>query len=356
MSGGKKSDELSLTIVKKIKKGGHGHHGGAWKVAYADFVTAMMAFFLLLWLLNVTTSEQKNAISNYFDPTHPKVSKDTSGAGGVLGGVSISQVGAMTSTVQPVAAPQVSGSVRTNTKTGEQESANPDSEAAEAAKKLEAQLRAQEDEAFNKAKAEMEKALAESPALAELAKHLMIDITPEGLRIQIVDQDGDPMFPSGSAEMFPKTRQLLDLAAKAIKPMPNQVSVRGHTDAVQYAADATYTNWELSADRANASRRALQADQIPQARLQNVMGLADRDPLLADKPTDARNRRITILLLRETLREAVKRGAFGPNLKPEVRKEIEEKPTYDIHGYDRIPGLDKTDGSFQKTPGAVYFP
>jgi chemotaxis protein MotB len=346
----KKTDELQLIVIKKVKKGGDGHHGGAWKVAYADFVTAMMAFFLLLWLLNVTTAEQKNAISNYFDPTHPKISESESGAGGVLGGLTVSPVGAMASNVQPVTAPQSTGSSTSSTKTGERQ--NPSTNAD--LKKLEEELRQQEDKSFEKAKEEMEKTLASSPQLSELAKHLMVDITPEGLRIQIVDQDGDPMFPSGSADMYPKTRQLLQLAATAIKGLPNNISVRGHTDSVQYAPDAAYTNWELSADRANASRRILMTSKIPAARLRSVVGQADRDPLLPDKPADARNRRITILLLRESLKEAVNRGAFGP-VKPEVRKEL-DKPSYDIHGYDRIPGLDQPQGSFQKTPGAVYFP
>jgi chemotaxis protein MotB len=334
-----KQDELRPIIVKKVKKGGGGHHGGAWKVAYADFVTAMMAFFLLLWLLNVTTKEQKAGIANFFDPT-PKIATTVSGANGMLGGLTVSKDGAMATDLQQLAPREEESPSMQNQKITDEQ--------------FEEETKKREEENFKKAEKAIQDAMKENPQLKELEKNLRMDMTPEGLRIQIVDSEGKPMFPSGSAQMYERTEKLIEKVAEVIRKMPNEISVRGHTDSVPYSKGNAYTNWELSADRANASRRILMTSKIPAARLRSVVGQADRDPLLPDKPADARNRRITILLLRESLKEAVNRGAFGP-VKPEVRKEL-EKPSYDIHGYDRIPGLDQPQGSFQKTPGAVYFP
>ena len=251
-----------------MKKVAGGHHGGAWKVAYADFVTAMMAFFLLLWLLNVVTSQALDTISDYFDPTAKKISDSKSGAGGLMGGTTVSPVGAMTSDVQPLTQPTptgLSGQVTTASQSQTQAGEN-------MAKKLAENLKKQENESFAKAKAEMEKEIAQNPALQALAKNLMVDITPEGLRIQLVDQQGRPMFPSGSAELFDYTKQLVALVAKTILSMPNDISVRGHTDSHAYPPGARYTNWELSADRANATRRELSGDGVPDQRLKGHHG------------------------------------------------------------------------------------
>lgn len=289
-----KQDELQPIIVKKIKKGG-GHHGGAWKVAYADFVTAMMAFFLLLWLLNVTTKEQKEGIAEYFDP-NPKIAVTQSGAGGMLGGLTVSPDGAMVSTTQPVATPQPNNP--------QLRAGGDPSEIAE--EKLREEIQKRENEDFKKVEAQIQEAIKESPELQELSKNIMMDITPEGLRIQIVDQDGEPMFPSGSAEMYEKTRNLMAKVAQIINKMPNELSVRGHTDGVAYGKGATYTNWELSADRANSSRRVLIQSGVPEDKINNVLGKADKDHLF-ENGGDARNRRISIILLREGL--TVEEGA-----------------------------------------------
>lgn len=326
-------------IIKKIKKGG-GHHGGAWKVAYADFVTAMMAFFLLLWLLNVTTDEQRNAISNYFDPTHPKVSQAESGAGGVLGGLSMSPKGSMATTVQPITNP------RPSQQRSQGARLNP-TEAKEKAAKEKA--RAEEDKEFKKAQAELKRKIENSPELRDLKKNLMIDMTPEGLRIQIIDRDGDPMFPSGSAQMFQKTKNLLSAITDVITPLENEVSVRGHTDAVPYGRNADYTNWELSSDRANASRRVMLDSNFPKDRLNNVMGKADTELLIPEDPRDARNRRITLLLLREELTDpdAYKEFLGDDDMNPEEDGglyEVEEAPP-------EVPV-----GTFRKTPGKIEFP
>lgn len=341
-----KSDEVQPIIVKKIKKGGGGHHGGAWKVAYADFVTAMMAFFLLLWLLNVSTDEARSTISNFFDPTHPKVADTRSGSGGIMGGTSTAVEGAMTSNVQPLTQTQPTGMANPKQERAHEQP----NDAAAQLKQLEEQLRRQEEENFKKAKEDLEKAMQENAELRELAKNLMVDITPEGMRIQLVDQEGKPMFPLGSAEMYDYTKKLVAAVAKVINTMPNALSIRGHTDSHQYAAGAKYTNWELSSDRANSSRRELLADGIPASRVANVMGKAEKEPLVADNPGDPRNRRISIILMNESLKSAMDRGALGP-VPADVEKAIEQREQFSSD-----PGTLPPPGSFQKTPGAVYFP
>lgn len=342
----KKSDDVQPIIVKKVKKVAGGHHGGAWKVAYADFVTAMMAFFLLLWLLNVSTKEALNSISNYFDPTAPKVSSSESGAGGVLGGLSVAPDGAMTSTVQNISQPQNSG---TNTR-GDELQTRPSVEEAEI-EELEAELEQRENARFAETKATLEQAIQKSPELKDLADHLQVDITPEGLRIQIIDQDGEPMFASGSAVMFEKTQSLMLKVAELIKTLPNELSIRGHTDAYQYNPGASYTNWELSADRANATRRILTQGGLKD-RISNVMGKADTEAFVKDKPLDARNRRMSIILLRQSLPEAFDKGEFGNRAKPKLLNARPKDPALSdlpaIHGAPT--------GGFQKTQGAVQFP
>ncbi len=332
-------------IIKKINKGG-GHHGGAWKVAYADFVTAMMAFFLLLWLLNVSTDEQLNAISNYFDPTHPKVSKDTSGAGGVMGGLSMSPQGSMATDVQTISSPQPSGSA-VNNKTAVKSSKTKEEAAVEKAKEM---MRREEQKKFEQAKEQIKKAIESDPELQELSKNLLVDITPEGLRIQVIDQEGKPMFASGSARMFDKTRGLMEKVAEVIKAMPNEISIRGHTDSVPYGSGAEYTNWELSSDRANSTRRVLLDADLPQERLNNVVGKADTDHLVPDKPNDPTNRRISIILLKEEL--------TNPDYDSEAEAIAEDQGFMDEEGEDSgDTGTPQAPiGTFQKTPGAVEFP
>lgn len=283
-------------IIKKIKKGGHGHHGGAWKVAYADFVTAMMAFFLLLWLLNVTTDEQKFAISNYFDPTFPKVSEAVSGAGGVMAGTTMAEEGAMASKVQPVTQPPLQDTTR---KGGGDESTVQMNQEKVSNEEAEAVLRRNEEEVFKQVENQIRQALEADEALKALNNNLLMDITDEGLRIQIVDQDKTAMFASGSAQMYAKTKELMGLVAKAIASLPNKLSVRGHTDSAPYAQGNNYDNWELSADRANASRRALLDGGLDSKRIADVAGKADTDHLDKANPMAPLNRRISMVLLRQ---------------------------------------------------------
>ena len=282
-----------LIIVKKIRKGGHGHHGGAWKVAYADFVTAMMAFFLLLWLLNSVTQEQLEGISNYFAPA--SLSPTTSGAGGVLAGTAISPEGAQhlaSSTTVVMQLPPPKAGEGAKEVEGKEEISEDNAEEI---------LKKKEEEQFQEAEKEIREALEELPELKELVDSLTIDSTPDGLRIQIVDQEGLAMFPRGSAEMFDHTRKALGLVSKVIQKMPQNIAIAGHTDATKFHGGASgYTNWELSADRANSSRRALIELGVPPQRLARVVGAAAQDPLVGDDPTNPRNRRIAIVLLRGT--------------------------------------------------------
>lgn len=359
-------------VVKKIVKGG-GHHGGAWKVAYADFVTAMMAFFLLMWLLNVTEAEKKNAISNYFSPTHPKVSNMSSGAGGVMGGTSMATEGAMVSTVQPITQPTPTGtsgsSLNAAKATGQLKGDEATEESGDTQNSAENQaaeeLKQQEEEKLEAVKDALEEAMASNPELAELSENLLIDMTQEGLRIQVVDSEGKPMFPSGSARMYERTRKLMQQVGKIIESVPNEISVRGHTDSIPYGANADYTNWELSSDRANSSRRALRDTGIKADRLNNVVGKADTEHLLPDDPTNARNRRISIVLLREELTDpesykkrvkelaAKKRAANNRSDKPPALPSAD--PTRDPN--NKAPQIPEPESKkFKKTDGAVQFP
>ena len=283
------ADNQPPIIIKKVKKGGdHGHHGGAWKLAYADFVTAMMAFFLLLWLLSATTEEQKEGIADYFAPTF--ASKSTSGANGVLGGNSItSDDGSQSSGSVVVTLASPSGSDNQTNTTPQA----PDDEAINKA------IAEREEEMFKDAEKELTDAIQNTPDLRAFADNLIIDRTPEGMRIQIVDQNRRSMFPSGSAEPYPRTKQILQLVAKIIMKLPNRISIAGHTDSQPIANRPNYSNWELSSDRANASRRVLREAGVPVTRIAEVKGLADTEPLFPEDTTLPSNRRISITLLRE---------------------------------------------------------
>lgn len=310
-------------IVKKVIKGGGGHHGGAWKVAYADFVTAMMAFFLLLWLLNVTTDEQKNGIADYFAPT--VASKSVSGSGGVLGGVSLSTEGARLSNRSPPSVVleltppkqrQVTSDSDQTGSQGEEEDANSDEARELNEQELLERMAEREQEEFREAEAKLRQAIQEVPELSELSRNLVIENTPEGLRIQLVDQERSSMFPSGGSDMQGHTRKLLQKVAEVIQRVPNQVAISGHTDALPFRNGNGYGNWELSADRANASRRTLQEFGVPSDRIASVTGKAATQPLLEDDPTAPMNRRISIVLLRQTPLVPRPGPAPGPRVGP----------------------------------------
>ena len=308
----------AVIIVKKKKHGEHAHHGGAWKVAYADFVTAMMAFFLLLWLLNVTTEEQKQGIAQFFTPE--SASRSQSGSGQILGGTVIAQ-GQMARTTGGVvlgipqdAAPEEQEDPQEGKKdadkAGERDGGKMDSDKqqppSETAKRevteedVKKALAKREEEEFAKAEHDLRQAIQDVPELRQLAQNLIIDRTPEGMRIQLVDQGRLAMFPLGSPAPFDHTKKLLTMVAKVVQRMPNKVAVTGHTDATPYASGGRpYDNWELSTDRANSSRRGLLEAGLSGLRISRVVGKADQEPLFADNPSDPRNRRISIVLLRD---------------------------------------------------------
>ena len=296
-------------IIKKIKRGGHAHHGGAWKVAYADFVTAMMAFFLLLWLLNATTEEQKSGIADYFSPA--SISSTGSGSGGVLGGKSISVEGNQVSAGGPTEGGATLPIPPAITTPAEIEGDAPDAEPTEsdAAEEVVTEnvnelLARREQEQFEAAENELRDAIESIPEMEALQNSLVIEQTPEGLRIQLIDQDGLSMFASGSAVANEQLIQLIGLVTKVITQMPNKLSISGHTDSVPYRTDNGYTNWELSSDRANAARRLLIDAGLEQARVANVQGRSATEPYLPEDTTNASNRRISIVLLRENTNTA----------------------------------------------------
>jgi chemotaxis protein MotB len=283
-------------VIKKVKKGGGGgHHGGAWKVAYADFVTAMMAFFLLMWLINTTTPEQKRGIADYFAPA--SVSPSTNGSGSILAGTAPGDDGVQgrgTSSVIERLSPLTPEDLARETPNSSQ--AESTSEVSEDA--MRAARSRREDAQFENAEMSLRQALQDMPELAELSKHVLIDVTPEGLRIQLVDQEGRPMFEPGSTEPTERARTLLRAISRVVVELPNRVTISGHTDAAPAPA-AGYTNWELSADRANATRRLLQTGGLDPDRVYQVSGKASSEPLYPDDPYMAGNRRISIVLLRE---------------------------------------------------------
>ena len=318
---GRKRDKTTV-IVRRNEVVEGGHHGGAWKVAYADFVTAMMAFFLLMWLLNATTQEQKRGLADYFSPSN-HFATSQSGSGAPLGGRTPNSEGAMVSdrgaieltksqpypvvdeddtgdapTSQvpskvPGTANQASGT-DAGARAGRQQDQT--KSPPEGDKVLESERR--EKRAFEQAAVQIRETVAADPALADVAKQLAIDITPEGLRIQLLDADRVPMFSTGSSLLNEKARAVLAKVAPILMKMPEAVTIAGHTDSAPYRG-TDKTNWDLSADRANATRRLLVEAGLPETRVRSVTGNADRDPLITTDPLAAANRRIAIVLLRD---------------------------------------------------------
>jgi chemotaxis protein MotB len=282
-------DSQRPIIVKRIKKGGHGHHGGAWKIAYADFVTAMMAFFLLMWLLGSTTKAQREGIADYFKAP---VKISMSGGSGAGDASSVIKGGGADLT-------RKAGQVEKSTMPQKKKTLN-----LEAAKAEQARM---EKERLEQLKAKLEEKIDTNTFLKQFKKQLLIDITSEGLRIQIVDEQNRPMFNSGSAVMQPYAREILSEIAKVLNEVPNAISLSGHTDATAYSGgERGYSNWELSADRANACRRELVSGGIAEGKLLRVVGLASAVPFDKDDPGNPINRRISIIVMNRETEEAVR--------------------------------------------------
>jgi chemotaxis protein MotB len=287
------SKKLQPIIVKKIKKGGHGHHGGAWKIAYADFVTAMMAFFLLMWLLGSTTEGDKKGIADYFNsPLKVALMGGGSGSGDSShvikgGGMDLSRAGGQVK----------QGDIEAERKTINLQALKEMQEKAEAERLKELQLK-------------VEEFFANSPQLAQFKHQIRLDMTRDGLRIQIVDDQNRPMFDSGSAALKSYMGEILFAIGSVLAEVPNKVTLEGHTDALPFAGGAGgYGNWELSADRANTSRRALLAGGLPDERVMRVQGLAASMPFDSKDPASPLNRRISIIVMNRAAEDRAYEGA-----------------------------------------------
>jgi len=283
----------NAVVIKRIKKGGHGgHHGGAWKVAYADFVTAMMAFFLLMWLINTTTPEQKRGIADYFAPQ--SIAQTVSGSGGVLGGKVMGEdsahAGGAQSVMQKQSPPAPATAMKALASGATQGGASSDST-------LNSDAKSSQDSDFSHAAEAIHQAVQDNPDIANLSHQVITENTPQGLRIQLVDQDGRPMFQQGSDAPLPYTRKLLAAVGRIISVLPNRVSISGHTGGNDVNAAARA--WELSASRANQARTLLQAGGLGSDRIYEVAGKAGSEPLLPEDPNASANRRLSILLMRE---------------------------------------------------------
>lgn len=272
-------------IVKKvIAGGGDGHHGGAWKVAYADFVTAMMAFFLLLWLLGATEENQRKGIADYFTPTLVKVRQQSAGADGMLGGSSITEVDNY-----PNAAGQtgtMSITIPRGARGGPMEGGGADSE-----QTIEERVR--------DLKEAIDEKLAEQRQTARLARQVRVVRAPEGIRIDLVDDADFSMFALGTTVLTSEARQLLDVISGAVSDETNPLILRGHTDSLPWRSGINANNWSLSAGRAEATRQQLIREGIPAGRFARIEGVADTEPLIVNDPADPRNRRISLLLLND---------------------------------------------------------
>ena len=283
--------KLQPIIIKRIKKSGHGAHGGAWKIAYADFVTAMMAFFLLMWLLGSTAEGDKKGIADYFNsPLKLSLMGGASGSGD-----SSSVVKGGGNDLTRSSGQVKAGDVEAQRRTLQLKALKAEQKRAEAAR-LEA------------LKQKVEEALAASPKLAAMKSQIRLDMTRDGLRIQIIDEQNRAMFDSGSAIVKPYMRELLREIGAVLAEVPNRLTLEGHTDASPFGAgERGYSNWELSSDRANASRREINAGGLPEDRVLLVQGLASSvlfDPAAPDSPV---NRRISIIVMNREAEDRLRR-------------------------------------------------
>lgn len=328
------ADQPPIIVIRKKKIAAAGHHGGAWKVAYADFVTAMMSFFLLLWLLNVTTDIERKGIADYFSPAG--ISRSESGAGGVMGGQTITTNGAQMSEGSPPSTQNVTIPTIGKGEEGEEDTAGKSAGGIEAKKSDKAETNPntlaatqptkeeqsildtikKEENGFKQAEDMLRQAIFGSPELREFANQIIIDRTPEGLRIQIIDRDKFSMFPSGGSIPYERARDLLQLIGKVVARLPNNISVTGHTDSTPFSPLSHRDNWTLSTERANVSREYLVDAGVNEKRVARVSGLADREPFVPNDAKDPRNRRISIVLLRQSLTPSPVESAAPPEPAP----------------------------------------
>jgi chemotaxis protein MotB len=280
--------KLQPIIIKKVKKGGHAAHGGAWKIAYADFVTAMMAFFLLMWLLGSTTEGDKKGIADYFGSPLKVAMQGGAGSGDAShvikgGGEDLTRQGGQVKR----------GAVEAPKRTYNLAALKAEQVRAEAAK-------------LEELKNTIEEKLGASDKFKAISSQIRLDMTRDGLRIQIVDDNNRPMFDSGSPVVKPYMRDLLRSIGEVLAEVPNLLTLEGHTDATPFpGGERGYSNWELSADRANASRRELMAGGLDERRVLRVQGLAYSQPFNRQEPTSPSNRRISIIVMNRDAEDRV---------------------------------------------------
>ena len=334
-------NELQPIIIKKKKGHGHGAHGGSWKVAYADFVTAMMAFFLLLWLLSSTTPEEKKHIAGYFN--------DPGGQGVGPGGTSAGIIPRENPFEEPPTVGSIAGTPTARPGETEQDALSsqeirpelnqsPDAVAPEQLSEAHMEaLRQIDQQKLEALKDQLEEAVKVDPVFQELREQVLIDVVANGLRIQIIDKENRPSFDSGSPRIKKYTEEVIEALAPLLNKVPNRVSITGHTDATPYPPGAVYTNWELSADRANTARRALEKGGLPAGKVAKVEGLGASMPFKADAPLEPINRRIAIVVLKkEADREMAKDAGLDsgvlldtPDQAGEELQQVDEEPNPD---------------------------
>lgn len=300
--------KLQPIIIKRVKKTGHAAHGGAWKIAYADFMTAMMAFFLLMWLLGSTAKGELQGIAEYFSSPLKVAMAGGDGAGNSSsvipgGGTDLTKVHGQVK--------------RSDSDLDKQRRASIEAARAERAKQDAARIKTLQSK--------IDAMITENPRLNEYKSQIRIDVTPDGLQIQIVDNQNRPMFDSGSALVKPYMRDILREIGAALGGVENRISLAGHTDAAPYGnSDRGYSTWELSADRANASRRELVSAGMPDAKLGRVVGLAASDLLEPDNPLAPANRRITITILTREAEERLMGKGIPTVTSTELMEEKQE--------------------------------
>jgi chemotaxis protein MotB len=266
-------------IVKKVIQENHGgHHGGAWKVAYADFVTAMMAFFLLMWLLGATTEKQRKALADYFAPTLVQSKQETAGADSLFNGDSIVSVDNY---------PNRQGQTGTKTMTIPRDAAGGPRETSG---------RDKDQKQFQQTAKSILDRVQKRGDLKRLAQNIRFSESTEGLRIDVVDDSDFSMFASGTSQLSPQGVRLFGEIAAALNDVPNKVSIRGHTDSAPWSAQAGTNNWRLSVERADVTRNFLEFRGVSADRFARIEGVADREPYIAKNGLDPRNRRISITL------------------------------------------------------------
>jgi chemotaxis protein MotB len=293
----------STIVIKRIKKGGHGGHTAAWKIAYADFVTAMMAFFLLMWLLGSTTKGDLKGIADYFNSPLQVAMSGGSGSGD--------------------ATSLITGGGEDLTKSVGQVKRGDNDTRKRTPEQMRDELKKAERQNMQRLKARIDAAILASARLAEFRHQIRVEITPDGLRIQIIDDFNRPMFALGGAAVQPYMREILHEIGKVLNEVDNKVALSGHTDSAQYAGgERGYSNWELSADRANASRRELIVGGMDGAKVVRVVGLADSALLLKDDPKSALNRRISIIVLNKIAEERLAKA--GGELEAGSAEEVRE--------------------------------